>query len=67
MEDIKKIEQNLDKETKELIELSREMLRISRKMREEKVEKIKQSTSTPYEEAIRINPYLSKYSVISYY
>ena len=65
MEDIKKIEQNLDKETKELIELSRELLRISRKMREEKSEKIKQST--PYEEAIRINPYISKYNIISYY
>lgn len=65
MEDIKKIEQNLDKDTKELIELSREMLRISRKMREEKSEKIKQST--PYEEATRINPYISKYNIISYY
>ena len=65
MEDIKKIEKNLDKETKELIELSREMLRISRKMREEKLEQSKQST--PYEEATKINPYISKYNTISYY
>ena len=65
MEDIKKIEQNLDKETRELIELSREMLRISRKMREEKTEKIKQITL--YEEAKKINPYISKYNTISYY
>ena len=65
MENIKKIEQNLDKETKELIELSTEMLRISRKIREEKPNKIKQST--PYEEATKINPYISKYNTFSYY
>ena len=63
--DIKKIEKHQDKETKELIELSREILRISRKMREKKPEQKKQST--PYEEAMKINPYISKYSIISHY
>ena len=62
---IKKIEKQLDKETKQLIELSREMLRISRKIREEKPEQNKQQTS--YEEVIKINPYISKYNTISYY
>ena len=62
---IKQIEKGLDKETKELIELSKEMLRISRKMRDEKSKQNKQST--PYEEAIKINPYISNYNTISYY
>ena len=65
MKEIKKIEQNLDKDIKELIEFSTEMLRISRKTRQEKSTKVKQST--PYEEALKINPYLSKYNTIAYY
>ena len=64
MKEMKKIEQNLDKETKELIEFSAEVLRISRKNREEKPAKVKQST--PYEEAKKINPYISKYNIVYY-
>ena len=65
MKEIKEIQQNLDKETKELIEFSAEILRISRKNREEKPTRVKQST--PYEEAKKINPYISKYNTVSYY
>ena len=63
--EMKKIEKNLDKETLELIELAREMVRISRKTREEKPKEKKKLTA--YEEAKKINPYLSKYDNISYY
>ena len=65
MEHLKKIEKNLDKETRELIEFSTEMLRISRKRREERSDAIKQST--PYEEVIKMNPYISQYNTLSYY
>lgn len=64
--EIKQIEKNLDQETKDLIELSREILGISRKIQNKKVIQDKPNT-TAYEEAIKINPYLSKDNVISYY
>ena len=63
--DMKKIEKNLDKETLELIELAREMVRISRKTREEKPEEKKKLTA--YEEAVKRNPYISSYNTTSYY
>ena len=65
MENIKKIEQNLDEDIQKLIEFSREILRISRNRKKEKLEKTKENT--PYEEAKKINPYISKYDTISYY
>ncbi len=66
MKNIKKIEENLDKETKKLIEVSREVLRIARKMRLEKVETTKKD-ETPYEKVAKMNPYISKYNTVTYY
>ena len=66
MENLKNIEGTLDKETKELIEISREMLRIARKMRVEKTEPAKKE-ETPYEKVAKMNPYISNYNTVSYY
>ena len=54
----------LDKETLELIELARDMVRISRKIREKNPKPKKKLTA--YEEAVERNPYISKYKKISY-
>ena len=66
MEDLRNIEGTLDKETKDLIELSREMLRIARKMRVEKQEPATKE-ETPYEKVAKMNPYISNYNTVFYY
>ncbi len=54
----------MDKQTKELMEISREVLDVSLKLnkKNQKLEK----PGTPYEEAVKMNPYVSKYNTISY-
>ena len=63
--DVKKMKKNWDKETIELIEISREALRVSRKIREEREkQEEKKQPECPYEEALKINPYISKDKII---
>ena len=64
MEEFKKQEKNRSIDTAKLIEISREVLRVARRLREE--EKTPVKPLTPYEECVKNNPYLSKYDVVSY-
>lgn len=62
---MEKEKQYLGKETIETIILAKQILQIFRIMKKEKQEKTKHRTA--YEEALRINPYLSKYNTTIYY
>ena len=68
MKKTKQMEKGWSRETIELIEISKEMLRISRKMREEeqKLQNKQNKKLDPYEEALKNNPYISK-EKIDYY
>ena len=74
MENVKGIKEpknGWSKETIELIEIAREIVRVSRKIREEeeKAKAVPADTKeeTAYEKVAKINPYLSKYDTVFYY
>ena len=67
MEEFKDKEKSRSVDTARLIEISREVLRVARKLREEEErDKKPAKPKTLYEELVEINPYLSKYDMISY-
>ena len=67
MEAFKDQEKSKSIDTAKLIEISREVLRVARKLREEEErEKKPAKPKTLYEELVEINSYLSKYDMISY-
>ena len=68
MEEFKDQEKSRSIDTAKLIEISREVLRVARKLREEEErEKKPAKPLTPYEECVKNNPYISNWDKISYY
>ena len=68
MEDFKNLDKSKSVDTAKLIEISREVLKVARKLREEEEEREKKHAKpkTLYEELVEINPYLSEYDTVSY-
>ena len=69
MEEYKNQEKSKSIDTAQLIEISREVLRMVRKLREEEEERERKHAKplTPYEECVKNNPYISNWDKISYY
>ncbi len=69
MEDFKNQEKSKSIDTAKLIEISREVLRVARRLREEEEKREKKPSKplTPYEECVKNNLYISNWDKISYY
>ena len=68
MEEFKNLDKSKSVDTAKLIEISREVLQVARKLREEEErEKKPAKPLTPYEECVKNNPYISNWDNISYY
>ena len=64
MAELKNHQKHRSIDTAKLIEISRQVLRVARRLQEE--DKKPTKPLTPYEECVKTNPYLSKYDIISY-
>ncbi len=65
MKDVKETKEGWNKETAELIEIAREVVRVVRKIREEKPAPVTKE-ETPYEKVVKTNPYISNNNIIYY-
>ncbi len=64
MEKSRNQQKNQSIDTARLIEISRQVLRVARRLRKQNEKPTK--PLTPYEECLKTNPYLSKYDIIFY-